>query len=325
MKMKLLTIAIPTKGTRKSILPLVERTLDQIYNDNEIELLISFNNKTEIHDELNSIICKKYSNIADRVKIISNIIDMNGDANILNSIANVNSKFAWLVGDDDLIKPNVISEVKNIICKNLDAEIINLDNKFLIRNKVFGEQDGYGAIEYLKRFDKISDALFISNKIISINNIKNYFPEVYRMQMTCAAHLILEILKLGESNKFIISDLDPFELKGVERKNESFDECQHIIYGHCLIKLFPFNLRIEQQLKKLINFKVIVYLSLKSIYIRMLKNINKKEIYNEAIKISSVIIITGKFSLIMFAFLYIIIALCPSKLYIYLYEKFIIK
>lgn len=70
--------------------------------------------------------------------------------NAIKALKISNGKYAWLIGNDDLILPNTLSELKNIFEKNIDTEFFFI-NSYYLNSK------------YLKNFDHPFDTTQLKN------------------------------------------------------------------------------------------------------------------------------------------------------------------
>ncbi len=123
-----LSICIPTFNR----LDCLENCLNSIFissknvQDFEFEVCISDNNSDEKPDE----IIKKYK---DKINIVFNKNDENlGFAlNAIKTVELSRGKFAWLIGNDDLILPNTLYELKKIFEENIGTDYFFINSFYL--------------------------------------------------------------------------------------------------------------------------------------------------------------------------------------------------
>ncbi len=123
-----LSICIPTFNR----LDCLENCLNSIFissknvKDFEFEVCISDNNSDENPDE----IIKKYK---DKINIVFNKNDENlGFAlNAIKTIKLSRGKYAWFIGNDDLILPNTLFELKKIFEENIDTDYFFVNSFYL--------------------------------------------------------------------------------------------------------------------------------------------------------------------------------------------------
>ena len=123
-----LSICIPTFNR----LDCLENCLNSIFissknvKDFEFEVCISDNNSDENPHE----IIKKYK---DKINIVFNRNDENlGFAlNAIKTIKLSRGKYAWFIGNDDLILPNTLFELKKIFEENIDTDYFFVNSFYL--------------------------------------------------------------------------------------------------------------------------------------------------------------------------------------------------
>ena len=123
-----LSICIPTFNR----LDCLENCLNSIFissknvKDFEFEVCISDNNSDENPDE----IIRKYK---DKINIVFNKNDENlGFAlNAIKTIKLSRGKYAWFIGNDDLILPNTLFELKKIFEENIDTDYFFVNSFYL--------------------------------------------------------------------------------------------------------------------------------------------------------------------------------------------------
>ena len=98
IKNKILTICIPTYNRPQALNDQLQVLLPQL--NNEVKLIVRDNNSNydikKLFPELNY----------DKFEYIRNDFNIGADANIARCMENCNTKWLWILGDDDLIKNN---------------------------------------------------------------------------------------------------------------------------------------------------------------------------------------------------------------------------
>lgn len=108
--LKTLTIAIPTYNGA----PTIERLLDSIFiqdfRKDQVNIIVCDNCSTDNTLE----VLKRYEN---RVTIFKNETNLGGDRNFRLCVQMAESEYVWIIGDDDFLRVDAISEVLNKIVK----------------------------------------------------------------------------------------------------------------------------------------------------------------------------------------------------------------
>ena len=94
--------------------------------DFEFEVCVSDNNSNY---NIEGIIQKYKSSI--NIKFNKNEKNLGFSLNAIKSVNMASGKFAWLIGNDDLILPHTLSKMKNLILKNPEVEYFFLNSYFL--------------------------------------------------------------------------------------------------------------------------------------------------------------------------------------------------
>jgi len=94
--------------------------------DFKFEVCISDNNSDY---DIESLV-KKYQNSLN-IKFVKNKKNLGFSLNAIQAVNMASGKFAWLIGNDDLVLPDTLSNIKNLIYKNPDVEYFFLNSYFL--------------------------------------------------------------------------------------------------------------------------------------------------------------------------------------------------
>ena len=106
----MLTIAIPTYNRNKELVSLLTALVPQL--DDSIKLIILDNHSYIPVEE--SILKSGLGNISC-LQIIRNSVNIGGAANILKCLEVCETKWVWILGDDDVPSPNAIKIIKEKI------------------------------------------------------------------------------------------------------------------------------------------------------------------------------------------------------------------
>ncbi|MDC0933637.1 glycosyltransferase, partial [Arcobacteraceae bacterium] len=171
-KLPILTIAIPTYNRADSLRYLVEKISP--YLNNNLKLLILDNNSTDNTKEYINI-WNKDSNISG----IKHITNLGGVVNMLKSIELAQSKYVWLLGDDDDIDITYINELVNLLSSE-EAYSLHLIPKsredYKIHKHVFNNK-----IDFINSFYDISALHLMSSSIYNAYEARKYLADAYRL------------------------------------------------------------------------------------------------------------------------------------------------
>ena len=181
--MKLLTIYIPSYNRYDLLI----QQLDEIYSSSiidDLNIIVSDNNSNDL----------RYIDIVTRYNHVNfkcnrNLFNVGADANIVNGFLNLDSKFIWILSDDDLLKPNSIDRIFKILNEDdLDLLYFLHDN-----NKDLNVYDDNINEFYYNQIKNSNGAGLISNVIYKSDFIKESVPIGFVKTHTCFQHLAILI------------------------------------------------------------------------------------------------------------------------------------
>ena len=117
----LLSIAIPTYNRVRFLQELLDSLLPQIYPEMPIELIISDNCST---DETEAIV-RDLMQKGHRINYVRNGVNIGPDANFLRCFEAASGRYAWILGDDDILVEGTISKLLHLLSSN-DYSIVYL-------------------------------------------------------------------------------------------------------------------------------------------------------------------------------------------------------
>jgi glycosyltransferase involved in cell wall biosynthesis len=197
----MITICIPTFNRSKYL----QELLQSIYNANKkIPIILSNNNSTDDTNKVIQIYKKKLPNFAS----IQQKKNIGFARNYLQCLFRVRTKYAWIVGDDDLLKKdsikNIIFTIKKLNYPN--GIIFEYDNFLnLSKNKSY---NSISEISLLKDFNKCG---LISTQIIKVENVKLIKNQItkqkknFYIQIYIILYLIKKFGNWYKSSKKIIN------------------------------------------------------------------------------------------------------------------------
>ena len=155
------SICIPTYNRRESLDNCLNSILisNQYVSDFKYEICISDNCSS---DDVSSVI-KKYNDILD-IKFNKNDTNLGFALNAIKSVSMAKGKFAWMIGNDDLLLPQTLLKIKNLIEENPEVDYFFANSYYLNSN-------------FLQNFPKPFDTKYLQygemKKVSQLQNDKN--------------------------------------------------------------------------------------------------------------------------------------------------------
>jgi abequosyltransferase len=205
---KILTIAIPTYNRSDNLFHLLNQLYDEVgeYKD-QITVIVSNNNSSD--NTLN--ILNDFKIKWPELEISNQVKNIGPDLNFSYCYDLCNSKYFWLLGDDDLPTKGSIAIILALIKKN-NCSIIYLNSSWkkniYDNNHISSQKINYTVITDKSKFASIVNVWMgyisgcIINKFIIENNDKNFNSKKYTGTNLSQLSWVLSSLKFG--NKFIV-------------------------------------------------------------------------------------------------------------------------
>ena len=187
---KLLTVCIPTFNRNKELNDLLNVLIKQ--NNNSVEFLI-IDNFSEL-PVADSIISDNIL-LPSNFKIIRNLVNIGGGANILRCFEICSTEWIWIIGDDDIVEQNSLCIVMEKIKKNRNSIMLSFSSIQHIHkeNKSFSNlKDFINSITYWGHINFTSTSVFNNFKL------KDYLKTGHIYVYTWSAHIAMVIAHLNE-------------------------------------------------------------------------------------------------------------------------------
>jgi abequosyltransferase len=159
----ILTIAIPTYNRRKYLEELLICLKPQLADQQKVELLISNNASPDDTEEMVQSLQKQ----GLRAKYVRNAENIGADANFVQCFTLATGKYLWILGDDDLLTPNAVSQLMALLQQGEDT--VDFDLVYLASFPFSGE---YRPVEEKLLKDKlgrfaevVTDGEYFLNKV----------------------------------------------------------------------------------------------------------------------------------------------------------------
>lgn len=190
-----LTIAIPTYNRNQILFNNLQLLLPQLTPDCKL-LIIDNHSDIPVAETLKEIL-DNYPNI--NYEIIRNSVNIGANGNIMRCFELCVTKWLWLLGDDDLVKPNAMETIFAYLKK--DEELVFLNFYSVARSHPIRREDIFseGLLSFLKKIDFLGSVLFISASVFNIDKLRNNLRQGNFMQYSCAPHLVVLLAYLNYS------------------------------------------------------------------------------------------------------------------------------
>ena len=221
---KILTICIPTYNRPKKLNNQLRVLLPQL-ND-EVKLVVRDN-----HSNYN--IKKLFPGLDyNKFEYIINDKNIGADANIARCLETCDTKWLWILGDDDLIKNNTVLTILNLLKSNADCCFINMQAK--IERKV----TGYKAFaNYFKIKGAFPTSFCTSLCLYNAEKLKSEMFFYYKNISTMITQFtfLLKYLKNNPSEKCLFSKKQIIDFQSLEI---SWSREEFIIYSSLIMDVF---------------------------------------------------------------------------------------
>ena len=128
-KNPLITIAIPTYNRSKYLNELLTSLENQLKNNPEIQIIISDNASTDATSD----VVTRFIDRGLAAEYIRNPHNIGAEANFVQCFNLARGKYFWIIGDDDIIVPNGIKAILNVLNQK-DFDLVYIES-FAINKK----------------------------------------------------------------------------------------------------------------------------------------------------------------------------------------------
>ena len=188
VKNKLLTIAIPTYNRERYLKKCLDAICPQITT--EVEVVVRDNSSSSY--DFNKFIEPYSSNYG--VKYYVNDVNVGMDANVARLFEKCETKWLWIIGDDDILLPDAVKLVLDHLSSS-DATFVRFNSP--IYGKFIGIE---GFAEAMKPINAFGQSFFLSEGIHNAEQARKDLPWHYKALSTSIAQ-ILRVMKHLSANK----------------------------------------------------------------------------------------------------------------------------
>jgi glycosyltransferase involved in cell wall biosynthesis len=141
--------------------------------------------------------------------------NMGIDNNMFNVFQLSETRYCWLLGDDDIIKPNALKNILSVLQENMNLDIILLNTEFISPTseiipdkKLINISENKGYSNYLAFFNDCVDKLPCGNIVLSRNDILTHdyhrFIGTYHAYAGAIWNYLLSRYKLNKVNHILV-------------------------------------------------------------------------------------------------------------------------
>ena len=199
---KILTIAIPVY--KKILIDRLAILVPQLTDEVEL-LLIDDNQDNNLTQSIND----KYGRI-NNLRIVINRVNLGLGTNLANCFYYTDTKWMWLLGDDDIVRQDSITTIlKNIkssdaiLCKFSyeQAKPIKTEYTKYKHDKVIGLNNLIDRLYKNEKDFSIGTLMFMSNSVYNIDKLKNNIDMAFKYTSVYAPHLTIIFDYLSKNKK----------------------------------------------------------------------------------------------------------------------------
>tara|TARA_A100001015_G_scaffold313774_1_gene421774 strand:+ start:1066 stop:2064 length:999 start_codon:yes stop_codon:yes gene_type:complete len=148
-----ISVCIPTYNRPRSLLNCLNSL--SLQTNSDFEVCISDNCSNENIEKVIYPFKKKLN-----IKFNKNVENLGAALNFLKAASLATNEFIWFLGDDDLLFPNAIGDLKSLINKNKECDFFWINSCHLDTN-------------YLKKFNHPFDTKFLPKKMNKLSSLEN--------------------------------------------------------------------------------------------------------------------------------------------------------
>ena len=256
-----LTISIPSYNRNDSIKRSINILLSQL---NEKVIINVFDNGStvSVSHTLADIISKHLN-----VRVFRNTENLGVSANIIKCFENCETKWMWLLGDDDPPRIDAIALILKSIESNPDYCFLNFRSHLTEeRHESFYT---VGINEFISKADNFGNVLMISLGVYNLEALNKNLRLVHQFSYCLAPHLIYLLVGLGSTGKSIFLNK---ELINFSLHNTAPSEIwSWLSVSMCLPILYELPLDISQSTKKILGSHLNTHIKKPSIIFSILE------------------------------------------------------
>lgn len=188
-----LTVLIPTYNRKDALL----QTLGQLYKQREYDFRIVISDNASEYSVTKALDVFT-ENFRERIVVARRKYNIGATSNIVGLFSLCETRWGWLLGDDDIVTGNAIQNILEAIeddkgCAGFWFSVCGKE----IENCVIQSLEEY--IELCERNSHQGDVIYLSNKVYNMDYISECLEMTHRHSYTCIGQCIpmFELLKKG--------------------------------------------------------------------------------------------------------------------------------
>jgi abequosyltransferase len=204
MMSRLLTLVIPTYNRSECLAVLLTTLAGEINGlEEKVDIIIGNNASTDN----TSIVIADFVSVVPSAIVLNHSTNLGPDENFCKCIDQIQSKFIWIIGDDDLPKQGVLRRIVKLL-ERKDIDILYLNSEW--RPIITGADDGRPVTSFTDKMHTREGfarqvnvwVTFISGMIVNLQRLRELNPEINlrRFSATSLVQLgwVLPLLMTGD-------------------------------------------------------------------------------------------------------------------------------
>jgi glycosyltransferase involved in cell wall biosynthesis len=196
-----LTVAIPTYNRNEILKKNIRLLLPQL--SDECKLLIIDNNSDIPVEETLKPVLSEFTEVDAR--IIRNRANIGGNANFLRCFEYCETKWLWILSDDDGVRGDAVRTVFSTISEHQNLAFLNFYTEggtYPVRTEKILTK---GLNEFLEKLDFMCSIIFISASVYNVNKIIPQIRWGYAMESSYAPLVAMLLMSLGNNRLSLFS------------------------------------------------------------------------------------------------------------------------
>lgn len=212
-----LTVCIPTYN-RASIVDTVKALLPQLTNNVQIKIFDNCSD-TPVTDILKDYLTKN-------ITIVRNPINVGAAGNIIKCLEYCDTKWMWLLSDDDVVAEDAISTIIKTVTTHPDISYVKYHSNLNALGGVYEKEVvTTGQKEFILNIKDFGNILFISSALYNAHEIKKSIKNAYYFTQTFSPQVafVLAYLASNPQGKVLFSPASIVQWSGPESNSWNYN------------------------------------------------------------------------------------------------------
>jgi len=245
-----ITVMIPTYNRKEPLLRLLKKLKEQTCQN----FLIVISDNCSDYD-VEAAICEYQSFFGSRLRLVRRTLNVGSSVNVNGTLSLVNTKWGWMLGDDDEPKPKAIETIYSYLDDNVGAlhfSVYDLSRFISDKRDIHSLPefvDLYGTMTFGHQqvYNAQGDLIFLSNKVLNFEVISQYYEQQNYYCYVKVTVLIAILFMLDQCGTFRVVNHNLIER--IDGENQHW-QSSRIFLGTSTFSHIRFNLT-ERQRKRL--------------------------------------------------------------------------